>query len=88
MKTILQAAFDELHKQGGKPPKLTVEDKLYIALKYLREYRAMESIGAEYGVGKSAARESIQWIEDTLSKDKKFHLPEKKVLKKKTPSIE
>ncbi|MDR2483764.1 MAG: hypothetical protein LBD55_00005 [Treponema sp.] len=24
MKEILQEAFDELHKQGGKPPKLTV----------------------------------------------------------------
>ena len=36
MKRILQKAFHELHKQGGKPPKLTVEDKLYITLKYLR----------------------------------------------------
>ena len=32
MKTMLQKAFNELHKQGGKPPKLTVEDKLYITL--------------------------------------------------------
>jgi hypothetical protein len=46
MKAILQEAFNELHKQGGKPPKLTAEDKLYISLKYPREYRAMESIGA------------------------------------------
>jgi hypothetical protein len=35
MKTILQAAFDQLHKHGGKPPKLTVENKLYVTLKYL-----------------------------------------------------
>jgi predicted DNA-binding protein YlxM (UPF0122 family) len=88
MKTILQAAFDQLHKQGGKPPKLTVENKLYVTLKYLREYRTMESIGADYGVGKSAVCESIQWVEDVLSKDKTFLLPEKKVLKKETASIE
>jgi nicotinic acid phosphoribosyltransferase len=67
MKAILQKAFNELHKQGGKPPKLTVEDKLRITLKYLREYRTMESIGADYGVGKSAVCESIQWVEDTLT---------------------
>jgi hypothetical protein len=48
----------------------------------------MESIGADYGVGKSAVCESIQWVEDALAKDKTFHLPEKKVLKRKTPSIE
>jgi hypothetical protein len=36
MLLILQKAFNELHKNGGKPPKLTPEDKLYIALKYLR----------------------------------------------------
>jgi hypothetical protein len=36
-----------LHKNGGKPPKLTPEDKRYVALKYLREYRTMDSIAAE-----------------------------------------
>jgi predicted DNA-binding protein YlxM (UPF0122 family) len=51
----------------GSPPQLTVEDKLYITLKYLREYRTMESIGAEYGVGKSAVCESIQGVEEALS---------------------
>jgi hypothetical protein len=54
MKKILQKAFDAMHRKGGKPPSLAVEDKLYITLKYLREYRTMESIGADYGVGKSA----------------------------------
>ncbi|GHU30446.1 hypothetical protein FACS1894172_03750 [Spirochaetia bacterium] len=88
MMSILQKEYALLHKKGGKPPKLTVEDKLYIALKYLREYRTMESIGAEYGVGRSAVCESIQWVEDTLAKDKTFRLPDKKVLKKESPSIE
>jgi hypothetical protein len=50
MRSILQREYDALHQKGGKPPKLTVEDKLYIALKYLREYRTMDSIAAEYGV--------------------------------------
>jgi hypothetical protein len=35
-----------LYQKGGKPPKLTVEDMRYIALKYLRDYRTMDSIAA------------------------------------------
>jgi hypothetical protein len=50
MRSVLQREYDALHQKGGKPPKLTVEDKLYITLKYLREYRTMDSIAAEYGV--------------------------------------
>ncbi|MDR0722751.1 MAG: transposase [Treponema sp.] len=38
----------------------------------------MESIGADYGVGRSAVCETIQWVED-----KTFRLPDKKVLKRK-----
>jgi predicted DNA-binding protein YlxM (UPF0122 family) len=87
MKQILQKEFDQLHMRGGKPPKLTVEDKLYVTLKYLREYRTMESIGADYGVGKSAICEAIQWVEDTLAQDKAFQLPRKKVLKENPANI-
>jgi hypothetical protein len=56
MRSILQKEFDILHRRGGKPPKLTIEDKLNITLKYLREYRTMESIGAD---GRSAVCETI-----------------------------
>jgi hypothetical protein len=52
MLSILQNAYDALHEKGGKPPKLTVKDKLYITLKYLREYQTMDSTAAEYGVCK------------------------------------
>ncbi|MHB9291252.1 hypothetical protein Holit_00325 [Hollandina sp. SP2] len=88
MKSILQKEFDVLHRQGGKPPQLTIEDKLYSTLRYLREYRIMESSGADYGVGRSAVSETIQWVEDTLVKDKPFRLPDKKVLGRKASSID
>ena len=39
MKAILQKEYDKMHRFGGKPPKLSVEDKLMVTLKYLREYR-------------------------------------------------
>jgi hypothetical protein len=87
MRSILQKEFDTLHKNGGKPPKLTSEDKLFITLKYLREYRTMDSIAAEYGVCKGTICLSIQWVEDTLVKDGTFALPGKKKLKRKSGSI-
>ena len=88
MHEILQKEYNKLHKAGGSPPKLTVKDKLTVTLKYYREYRTMESIGADYDVSKSTICESIQWVENTLSKDKRFKLPDKKVLKKASSNIE
>ena len=88
MLSILQREFDVMHRSGGKPPKLTPENKLYVTLKYLREYRTMDSIAAEYGVCKGTICLAIQWVEDTLVKDGTFALPEKKVLKRKSASIE
>jgi len=88
MLSILQKEFNTMHKNGGKPPKLLPEDKLYITLKYLREYRTMDSIAADYGVCKGTVCLAIQWVEDTLVKDGEFELPGKKVLKRKSAAIE
>jgi hypothetical protein len=87
MLSILQKKYDTLHQNGGKPPKLTVEDKLCITLIYLREHRTMDSIAVEYGVCKGTVCLSIQWVEDTLTEDGTFALPEKKVLGRKSASI-
>jgi hypothetical protein len=88
MLLILQKEFGVTHKNGGKPPKLMPEDKLYITLKYLREYRTMESIAAEYGVCGGTLCLAIQWVENTLVKDGAFALPGKKALKRKSESIQ
>jgi hypothetical protein len=87
MLSILQKEFDAMHKSGGKPPKLTPEDKLYVTLKYLREYRTMDSIAAEYGVCKGTVCLAVKWVEDTLVKYGTFSLPGKKALKRKSSSI-
>jgi hypothetical protein len=87
MRLILQKKYDTLHQNGGKPPKLTVKDKLSITLIYLREYRTMDSIAAEYGVCKGTVCLSIQWVEDTLAEDGMFALPGKKALRRKSASI-
>jgi len=88
MKEILNKEYEKMHMKGGSPPKMSIEDKLYAALKYLREYRTMESIGGDYGVSKSTICESIQWVENTLAKDGTFKLPGKKALKEADGTIE
>ncbi|MDR0476276.1 MAG: hypothetical protein LBH43_21745 [Treponema sp.] len=45
MKEVLEKKYGKIHKRGGSPQKMPAGGKLYTALKYLREYRAMEHIG-------------------------------------------
>jgi hypothetical protein len=75
---VLEKEYGKLHKKGGSTPKMSAGDKLYAALKYLREYRTMEHIGGGYGVSKSTICESIQWVGNTLTEGGSFRLPGKK----------
>ena len=77
MMEILEKSYVEKHRKGGKPPKLTVLDKLIITLQYYREYRTMEHIAFDYGVYKSTICDAIHWVEEVLVKEKVFHLPSK-----------
>ena len=90
MLEILQAAYVQLHRSGGKPPKLMPPDKLLIALQYYREYRTMEHIALDFGVAKSSVCRSIVWVEETLSADGRFQLPGKEGLQNgdsSTPTV-
>ena len=78
--TILKEAEAVLKVQGGKPNKLALEDRLLMALEYLREYRTYFHISRGYGISESACYRNIRWIEDTLIKDKRFSLPGRKAL--------
>jgi hypothetical protein len=80
MINVLEIAHEKLHETGGKPPDLTVGDKLLMTLQYYREYRTMESIGVDYGCAKSSVCRAINWVENTLSADGQFQLPGKQAL--------
>lgn len=80
MLVILRRAEKQTRKRGGFTPKLCLEDRLLLALEYLREYRTYFHIGQSYGVSESSAQRISRWVEDTLIKDKQFSLPGKKAL--------
>lgn len=80
MLEILTEQFKNEHANGGKPPKLSVLDKLIIMLCYYREYRTMQHIAFDYEVTKATICNSIHWVEKTLIKSGVFRLPSKREL--------
>jgi hypothetical protein len=80
MLAVLEEAYAKLHKNGGRPPRLSVLDKLVVTLGYYREYRTMHHIGFDYGVSKSRVSDAVKWVEHTLIKHGKFSLPSKREL--------
>ena len=80
MLQIMEDDYQRKHKRGGRPPKLSVLDKLMIMLQYYREYRVMDNIAFDYGVSKSTISDAIKWVEETLEKDGTFRLPSKRKL--------
>ena len=79
---ILRQAETRRKSQGGKPNKLSIEDRLLMTLEYLREYRTYFHISRGYGISESACYRNIRWVENTLIKDGKFSLPGRKELLK------
>jgi Helix-turn-helix of DDE superfamily endonuclease len=53
MVSILNAAEASKKALGGKPNNLAMEDRLLMALAYLREYRTYFHIASSYGVSES-----------------------------------
>jgi hypothetical protein len=82
MVTILHKAEKQKRKHGGKASKLCVEDRLLLALEYLHDYPTYLRLGQNYGISEGYAFKIHRWVEDTLIKDKRFHLPGRKMLTK------
>jgi len=79
---ILKEAEKNKKARGGKPNTLAMEDRLLMALEYLREYRTYFHVASSYGISESSCYRNIKWIEDTLIKHPDFALPGRKALLK------
>lgn len=82
MREILETAEKIKKSNGGRPNKISLEDRLLMTLEYLREYRTYFHISQSYGISESACYRNIRWVENTLIKSKEFSLPGRKALKK------
>jgi transposase len=80
MVSILEEADIQKKAKGGRKNKLSLEDRLLMALEYIREYRTYFHVSQSYGVSESTAYDTIKWIEDTLIKHPDFALPGRKAL--------
>jgi len=80
MLAILENAYKEMRRKGGRKRKLSVLDMLVIMLGYYHDYRTMENIAFDYGVHKQRICEAVAWVEDILLKDGTFSLPSKREL--------
>ena len=84
---ILNNAYKEMRKKGGRERKFSVLDMLVITLGYYHDYRTMENLGFDYGVHKQRISEAVEWVEQTLIKDGTFSLPSKRELIKENSSV-
>lgn len=82
MVAILLEAQEKRYRKAGRKGILSIEDKLLMALEYLREYRTYFHLGLSYGLSESACYRTCRWIEDVLIKSGAFSLPGKKQLLK------
>jgi hypothetical protein len=80
MLAILERAYKEMRKKGGRKRKLSVLDMLIIMLGYYHDYRTMENIAFDYGVHKQRICEAVNWVEQTLIRDGTFSTPSKREL--------
>ena len=82
MIVILREADIKKKARGGRKNKLSLEDRLLMALEYIREYRTYFHVSQSYGLSESTTYDTIKWIEDTLIKHPDFSLPGRKALLK------
>jgi hypothetical protein len=88
MMKILHCAFVLKHVQGGRNPKLPLEEQLLATLEYIREYRTYAHIAASHQIDESNMYRMIRCVEDTLVKDGTFSLPGHKALLKSNMEYE
>jgi hypothetical protein len=74
MVEILKLAYAAKHKHRGRHAKLSIQDMLFMTLKYWRQYVTQLELSIEFQVGEATAHDVVVWVENSLAKSKKFSL--------------
>ena len=69
---ILKTEELKKFKKGGKPNKLSLENRLLMTFEYWREYRTYFHIAKSYEISESNCYRNIKWIENALIKHPDF----------------
>lgn len=64
---ILEDAYKEEHKKGGRPRKLSMEDTLLLMYAYLRDYTTYLKLGLYFHLDESNSYRDSKWAESVLS---------------------
>ena len=78
MLTVLENAYKEARKKGGRKRKLSIPNILIVLLSYYRDDSTMESLAFKYGVRKQRISQAISWAEQTLFENNSFVMPSKR----------
>ena len=88
MLQIFRKAYAYIHQSLGRKSKFSLEEMLFVTLKYLRQYPTMKEIAFAYNIEKSTIHRTITWVEDILIRSRKFTLPNRKALVQSNSSID
>ncbi|MCL2291589.1 MAG: transposase family protein [Nitrososphaerota archaeon] len=68
----LTLAYQAKHKRRGRHAKLSIQDMLFMTLKYWRQHVTQLELSREFQVGEATTHDVIVWVENSLKKSKKF----------------
>ena len=74
MVEILTLAYQAKHKRRDRHAKLSIQDMLFMTLKYWRQYVTQLELSVEFEVGEATTHDVIVWVENSLAQSKKFSL--------------
>ena len=83
MLEILSEQYKKSHQKGGRPPKVSIFDRLCIFFAYYRDYRTIADIANDYSIAESTTFDIIKLVEKSMLESGKFNLPSKRELMKK-----
>jgi hypothetical protein len=70
--------WKQAKKKPGRPPALSLEEQLVLALEFWREYRTHYHLANDWQVDESTVRRTIERVENALIKSGAFRLPGRK----------
>ena len=78
MVEVVEDAYKERHKKGGRPSNFKSREKVIVLLLYIKNYNAMEDYGIQFDLPKSVVCDYVHEVLEVLLLNKNFTLFGKK----------